>query len=122
MYRAPRAPLFSCGYDSYYSLSPRQIVYLVGLAVVYLFYAVAHPLLFRRVDPVTAEVTERLPFLPLMLISSYTALGLIQCWLETHWSLYRRLSLINTYLPSPALAPMKTPKTRRAGIDNFLLD
>jgi hypothetical protein len=98
--------------------------YLMGLVAVYVFYAVIHPLLFCRVDPATGEVTERLPFLPLMLISAYTALGLIQCWFETHWSLYRRLSIINTYLPSPALGPTRPPggtSARRAGIDNFLL-
>lgn len=48
-----------------------ETLYLGGLAAVYAFYAFGHRLVFG----------ERLEFLPLMLLSTYTALGVVYSWL-----------------------------------------
>jgi len=51
-------------------LTYKQLVYLTGLPLLQLFYSIIHPLVFK----------ERLPFLPLLFISVYSAVGVLFCF------------------------------------------
>jgi alpha-1,3-glucosyltransferase len=56
---------------------PLGVAYLLGLSGVEVYCAALHP--------AVGLLRERLPFVPLMLTSSYCALGVIAVWAELAW-------------------------------------
>ena len=77
-------------------LGRRSFMYLSGTGALYLFITIIHPLLFRRTqeDGSTAVI---LPFLPLMAMSVYCAVGLVAYWRQAYYQHVRKQDCISQY-------------------------
>jgi hypothetical protein len=112
-----------------FSYSRLEAAYLCGLALVTAYAGAGHYVcvrlgLFHRLrTPAAAAVAagasieDPLPFLPLMLVSVYGAVGLVLAWRLSFLACRRKLARINTYLSSPrvgpaASAPAEPPRSK----------
>lgn len=59
-----------------------ETLYLALFVPLQLFVSVLHPLLLRRASP---EGGSEESFLPLMMVSTYAALGLVWTWARLAW-------------------------------------
>ena len=82
-------------------------VYLTGLALVFCLYEYG-PMVERLVvERPEKRVLERYPFLPLMAVSIYCAVGVLKCWIDLYLLLGRKQQAIESYGNSPQVKPMK---------------
>ena len=84
-------------------------MYLWGIGVLFLFVEFVHPVMFVKIHPTTGEKTLSMPFLPLMLMSIYCALGLMYAWYLSYKQYIAKIKRIMSYAESPYLAPETTP-------------
>ena len=68
----------------------------------------------------TSIFGDRLPFLPLLLISSYNAVGLAYTWVLSYMQLTRKLTVIRSYQNSPAMKAQPSPSL--GGFGKFKLN
>lgn len=69
-------------------------IYISGLGVIHMFVSFLHPRLFRRADG-----SVILPFLPLMVMSVYCAVGMVYTWVLTLRRYYIRDALVARVSP-----------------------
>ena len=89
-------------------------VYLTLLAGVYMISEIGVPIFSRDsagtaliplVGPLLHKLYERYPFFPLMLTSTYCAVGMLHCWGLALKQLKRKQSVVRSYQQSPRTSP-----------------
>lgn len=78
-------------------------MYLCGIGVLFVFVEFLHPLLFTKIEK--GEKIIKMPFLPLMLMSIYCAVGLMYTWYLSYKQYLSKIKRIMSYAESPYLSP-----------------
>jgi len=89
-------------------------VYLMGLCLVFAVYeygAIVESMIRFRIASHPQALLHRYPFLPLMLVSVYCALGVAKCWSDMYVLLARKQQAIESYGNSPLVRPLKKKVT-----------
>ena len=86
-----------------------ELLYVCSAVPIY-FFMLVHTSIFG----------DRLPFLPLLLISSYNAVGLAYTWVLSYMQLTRKLTVIRSYQNSPAMKAQPSPSL--GGFGKFKLN
>jgi|TARA_B110000208_G_C11656833_1_gene390106 alpha-1,3-glucosyltransferase len=79
-------------------------LYLCGIGVLFVFVEFIHPVMFVKINKM-GESTVVMPFLPLMLMSIYCAIGLMYTWHLSYKQYIAKIKRIMSYAESPYLAP-----------------
>ena len=79
-----------------------ETLYFVGLGALVIFVECVHPIAFR-----TADGKLKMPFLPLLLLSTYCTLGLAYAWLLSYRQFTLKVSRIMSYAEMPFSRPIE---------------